>query len=297
MSINNPIQGESLKVIAIIMIGWTFFSCADVSLKYLSASYNPSYVAALGSMVNIAILSGIIMYRKGLSGFKWHNPKLCLLRLISSGFISYGIVQALSKIPIADVYGITFTSPFIGVIMAYLLLKEHVGWHRWLCVVIGFVGVTVLVGPQFDRINDGIFFAIFATFCMGINNTIIRKIGKQEYTPNLTLLAFIGMFTFNLYFARHDIVPLEIKELSFFVTNGLLVLIGVFLTTYSIGKAQSAASIAPFLYIQAIWGVVFGYIFFKDIPTLATMAGLMIVVSAGLYMIYRERKIKAPINH
>jgi len=286
------LKGESLKIIAIILLGWTAFAFADAFTKHLSISYNPSLIATVGSAVNVLILSIVIMKRNGLQGFKWHNPKLCALRLICSGFISYGIVQALSKIPIADMYGITFSSPFIGVIMAYLLLKEQVGWHRWLAVIIGFFGVLIVVGPQFDNINNGLLFAAFATLFMGVNNTIIRKIGQQENTLNLSMLAFMGMSLVNLYFSWDDLNAIDIKSVLLFSSNGFLVLGGVCLTTFGIAHAKSAASIAPFLYVQAIWGVIFGYIFFKNVPTVTTFIGLTTVIGAGLYMIYRENQLR-----
>ncbi len=285
------LKGESLKIIAIIMIGWTCFAFADAFIKHLSASYNPSLIAAYGAGINVIILSIVIIYLYGLKGFKWNNPLWCFIRLISSGIISCCVVQALSRMPIADMYGIVFSSPFIGVILAYLLLKEQVGWHRWVSIAIGFLGVLIIIGPQFEHVNMGILFAMFAALFMGVNNTIIRKIGKQENTVNLSLLAFIGQTLVNTYVAWDDIDTITINNALLFSGQGFLILAGVLLTTYGISHAKNAASIAPFLYVQAIWGVVFGYIFFDDIPTAATILGLIIVVGAGLYMIYREKQL------
>jgi drug/metabolite transporter (DMT)-like permease len=286
------LTGESLKIIMIILMGWSCFSFADVVLKYIAQSYNPSLIAVVGCSVSVIILSALIFFKHGWAGFKWHNPLLCFMRMTVSGFISFSIVTALSKIPLTDMYSITFSSPFIGVIMAYLILKEHVGWHRWLCVVIGFLGVLIVVGPQFENLNNGLLFALCAAFLMGVNNTIIRKIGRQENTLNLSLLAFVGMVLVNGFFAWDDLHLVTPQNTILFSINGLLVLTAILLTTYGISHAKSVASIAPFLYVQAIWGVIFGYFLFDDTPTITTILGLMIVVAAGLYMIYRENQLK-----
>ena len=283
------LKGESPKIIALILLGWTLFSFADANTKNLAETFNPSFLTAFVAGFNAIIVAVIIAVKEGPSGFKWHSPKLCFARIVCTGFISLGVVQSLARIPIADMYGITFTSPFLSVVFAYFLLKEQVGWHRWLCVILGFTGVFILVGPQFKDFNSGLLYATFAMIFMALNTIVLRKAGKCESTLNLVLLAFIGMFCINFYFAWGDFVWLDLQQSSLFILNALLVLAAISLTTYSLSHANNTASVAPFLYVQAIWGVLFGLFFFNNVPTATTYAGLAIVISAGLYMMYRER--------
>ena len=188
------LKGESLKIILIILVGWTCFSCADVVTKYLSATYNPSVIVAIGSFFNLTLLSLWILRDRGLKGFLTPRWKLFALRAFFTGLTSFFIVNTLALIPIADMYGITFSSPFFTVALAAIFLKEQVGRHRWTAVIIGFIGVLVLVGPQYEELNTGILYASIATASIAIGTIILRKIGNDVYMPLLILYSYIGMF-------------------------------------------------------------------------------------------------------
>src|SRR5262249_60604719 len=50
------------------------------------------------------------------------------------------------------------------------------------------------------------------------------------------------------------------------------------------------AVLAPFIYTQIVWVIILGYLVFADLPNRWTLAGAAVVVSSGLYMLYREQK-------
>jgi len=217
-----------------------------------------------------------------------------LLRGFLTGNISFFIVSAFSHIPMADVYGVTFSVPFIAVIFAFFFLKESVGWHRWLAVIIGFVGVTVVIGPNFDVNGTGFYYALGAAALMGGSVITMRMIGKGEYMPLVYLYNFGGMLIINTLIGW-DVIsqfPMpDMKHLPVIIANALLILAAIGMTTYALAHAQSTASVAPLLYSQALWGVLLGYFLFSDIPNVSTIIGLSIVVGSGLYMIHRERQL------
>jgi drug/metabolite transporter (DMT)-like permease len=58
--------------------------------------------------------------------------------------------------------------------------------------------------------------------------------------------------------------------------------------TYALRLAP-AATLAPLHYLEIATAAVFGYFIFDDFPDTMTWAGIAIIVSAGLYIIHRER--------
>ncbi len=291
---NSLLKGESLLIIAISLLGWASFAFGDASVKYLAQSYHPSYLVILCATINTLILTGFIAYKKGLKGFVAKKKKLMMVRGALTGGISYFIVSALHYIPIADVYGVTFSVPFIAVILSFLFLKEEVGRHRWTAIIVGFMGVLIVVGPNFDVGGVGFYYAISAMALMGASVITMRMIGTSEYMPLVFLYNFIGMLIINLIIGWDIISELPVPDLNhvwLIIVNALLTLGGIGATTYALAHAKSTASITPFLYSQALWGVILGYFVFNDIPTLPTIIGLSIVIGAGLYMIYRERQL------
>ena len=292
------LKGESLRVILIILAGWSFFSFADISTKYLSTDFNAPLILTFSGLLATSILVLWILFDRGWKGFLSPNWKLLIARGACIGITATGVVNALALIPLADLYGITFSAPFISVCLAYTVLKEHVGWHRWLAVIIGFIGVIILLGPQFGAMNKGILYAVIATATIATGSIIIRKIGKNEYLPLFILYPYIGILTVNLPMAWPTLELPPAPAIWTFIANALFVLGGQLLVTHAIAHAKTIASVAPFVYVQIIWGVIFGYFFFAETPTSATIAGLILIVSAGLYMIYRENQLrKLHANH
>jgi S-adenosylmethionine uptake transporter len=287
----SALKGESLKVILIVLLGWSCFSFADTTSKFLTQHYSAALIISINAIITISIIAAWILYDKGWRGFLSPRWKWLVARAVCIGLVSTCVVNAFRLIPLADVYGITFSAPFIAVCLAFILLKENVGLHRWLSVIIGFVGVIILVGPQFNVLNIGLVFAIVAALSIAAGTIVIRKIGHDEYMPLFVLYPFIGMLTINLPIAVNELHIPDTPFLWYFLANTLFVVGGVSATTYAIAHAKATASVAPFVYVQIIWGVVFGYFIFDDIPTLPTIIGLTLIIGAGIYMILRERQL------
>lgn len=286
-----PLKGESLRIIFIIILGWSSFALADTTSKSLTQDFEPSFIILFNVILSIPLLCAWIYFQKGWKGFLSPKWKWLIARGTCIGFTAFGVVNAFAHIPLADAYGITFSAPFIAVCLAFLILKEQVGLHRWLSVIIGFIGVLILVGPKFETMNIGILYAGVAALAIALGTIIIRKIGKNEYLPLFILYPFIGMLCVNLPLAYDQIEIPDMQYLGWFIANTVFVFMGIMCTTYGIAHAKATATVAPFVYTQIIWGVVFGYFIFDDIPTLTTTIGLALVVGAGIYMILRESQL------
>lgn len=287
----SSISGESLRIILIILTGWSGFAFADAISKELTTEYHPSLILSFSGLFTGSLLCTWILIHKGFKGFKSQNWKWLLARAAMIAITATGVVNAVSMIPLADLYGITFAAPFIAVLLSIFLLKEAVGWHRWLSVFVGFLGVIILLGPQFQQFNIGIIYAIAAMLSIAIGTIVIRKIGVYEYLPLFVLYPYLGILFVNLPIATQHLEPIGLTDWPWLVANSVFVVIGQLGITYGTANAKSTASVAPFVYIQVIWGVFFSVVFFDEMPALTTFIGLILIVAAGLFMIWRERAL------
>ena len=287
-------QLSTMKLIAINVLGWSCYSFADTITKHLTQSYDVPNVLIFSGFLGLLALSGWVVVQRGVKALIPNNITWNLVRAANVAAISFCVLNSIKTIPLADFYGITFVAPFLTLILLFLVLKENVGWPRWLSVIIGFIGVFVLAGPQFVSMNDGHLYAIGAALFVGTSTIVIRKIGKGEYLPIYGLYGFLGIFSFNALFFFSSFVWPDIADLPFFIATSLFVVMGQVCVTYSIAYMKEAAIIAPFQYVQVVWGVLFGFIFFSDVPTGTTYLGLALIISAGLFMIYREYRSNHP---
>ena len=49
--------------------------------------------------------------------------------------------------------------------------------------------------------------------------------------------------------------------------------------------------VAPFEYVSMLLALVFGYFVFAELPTAPMLAGAALIVAAGLFIIWRERRL------
>jgi drug/metabolite transporter (DMT)-like permease len=212
-------------------------------------------------------------------------------------FTNFG---ALTRLPLADVTAISFASPLITVALAALILKERVRVYRWSAVGVGFVGVIVMLIPQFDV---GHYAAIGATtaavgsllaVASAISNsaTVIqtRRLTQSETTPCIVfyfslICAVAGALT--LPFAWYTPTAVELAEL---IAMGFLGGIAHIFLTESYRHA-SASVVAPFDYTAMLWALLIGWWMFGELPEPLVYVGGAIVAAAGLFVIWRERQL------
>lgn len=202
---------------------------------------------------------------------------------------------ALARMPIADVTAIGFSTPLIIVALASLLLGERVRVYRWSAVVIGLVGVLVMLGPHmsFSAGHGGEAGAILAVMnavlaaCAYIQ---IRRLTASETTSSIVLYFFLISSLVALATLPFGWVWPDARQLLYLCLMGIAGGIGQLFMTESYRYAQASLT-APFDYVSIIWAVILGYVAFGEVPGASIWIGSVIVIAAGLFVIWRERQL------
>jgi len=209
--------------------------------------------------------------------------------------------SALARLPLADATAISFASPLITVALAAIVLKERVRVYRWTAVMVGFVGVIVMLIPQFDikhYANSGAATAaavgsVLALISAFFNaSTVIqtRRLTQSEATSSIVFFFSLGIAlagAVTLPFAWHSPTASE---------TVMLIMLGVFGGVGHIFLTESyrhatASVVAPFDYTSMLWALLLGYWLFGELPSVLVYVGGIIVAGAGLFVIWRERQI------
>ncbi len=282
---------QNVTAICIALTAWFFFSVTDAFTKSLTGTYPVVQLIGLSSLSGVLLSAGLIYFRHGWSGFLTPNWKLFIIRGLLVIIVSFFIVKALGMITLADFYGIVFMTPFLVTIMSVLLLKEKIGTHRIIAMVVGFIGVIILAGPRMDSVPLGLAYAFIGVIGGSLVTIIIRKIGRERVS---TMFAFVPCLANALVYVPLMLVPGNFHMPESPLMLGIPLLMGVTafigFMCFSIGftRATETAVVAPFHYSQMIWGVLFGWLLFGDVPTATTIIGSFIIFTAGLYMLWRE---------
>jgi drug/metabolite transporter (DMT)-like permease len=298
----NPHNESVLKGILFKIVSALLFALMSALVRQLGD------VAPLGQMVfyrsAFAIVPVAVIYAlRGelLSLLRTARPLGQLGRgLLSLAGMSSNFA-ALTRLPLADATAIGFASPLVTVALAALILKEHVRIYRWSAVAVGFIGVIVMLIPQFDfsryagpaaaSAAVGATLALVSAFCNAATVIQTRRLTRSETTPAIVfyfslICAIGGALTYPL--GWHSPTYWELAEL---IALGLLGGLAHIFLTESYRNA-TASVVAPFDYTSMLWAFLLGYYIFGELPQPLVYLGSAIVAGSGLFVIWRERQLK-----
>ena len=85
------------------------------------------------------------------------------------------------------------------------------------------------------------------------------------------------------------------RDLGLMLLCGVIAALGTFFLAQGYRLAE-ANTVAPFEYVALPWGVLWGWLFFDNLPDRATLAGGAVIVASGLYILHRERRRRAELR-
>lgn len=199
------------------------------------------------------------------------------------------IFLAVHYLPLAETYAVSFVSPFLVALFAMVLLGERVSARRWVAIAVGFVGVVVIIQPGSGIFSWAVIFPLTMAVCWALYQVVTRLLSATE--PPLTTLFFTMLVG---AVATTPIVPIiwvtpAPRTWVLMVFMGLIGLIGQLLLIKAFAIAESSL-LAPFAYTQIIWATLIGYVFFDDLPSVATIVGAAVVVASGLALMTASRR-------
>jgi drug/metabolite transporter (DMT)-like permease len=207
---------------------------------------------------------------------------------------------SLARLPLVDATALSFASPIASVVLSAIFLKERVRIYRWSAVILGFAGVLVMLWPHFDPSRyAGLATAATAIGAVcGLSAAIINAgavIQTRRLTDTETTSSIV--FYFSLFCALAGLATLPFgwiapapMQLAALIATGLIGgLSHIFLTESYRHAPQSV--VAPFNYTTMLWALVFGFVFFGEIPVPLVFIGASIIAAAGLAVVFRERQL------
>ncbi|WP_421521868.1 DMT family transporter [Ochrobactrum quorumnocens] len=286
--------GSALPAIAgpaLMLIGMLMFSLNDAMGKWLVASYSVGQVILIRSVAALVILAPFL-WRVGLQPIvKAEKPLLQAARVFFSTFEVFAFYYAVMYLPLADVMTYWLAAPIYVAAASPFLLGEKVGWRRWTAIGIGFVGVIIALNPSSAMFTAPAIISILGTIAFAFMMISGRSL---RATPDKTLVFFqlMGALIAGVIFAPLDWRPLGAPaEIALMLLLGIVAMAAHMLVNRAL-KISDAATVAPLQYTLLLWAVLFGWMFFGDIPKTSMVVGAALIVGSGLFIFFREQRVK-----
>lgn len=288
-NINNDLKG-----LILMLLGQLSFSINDAIVKYSvklsSNDFTILNIIFIRSIFTSILVFSVMIFFTKLDISKTFKNKKSYLRGIFEVLTAIFFFAALVLMPMANVYTLLMTAPFIITIYAAIFLKETVGIRRWTAVIIGFIGVIIVINPQ--SLEFGFFFvlpliaAIFLTMRDVLTKGFVNKNNILEITLITSLLIMLisglGAIIFN--------IKINVSYIFYIFISSLFLTIAYICSVLTIFYAPLSLT-AAIRYTVIIFGIVIGYIILGEVPSYNMIIGALIITASGLFVIKRQKDL------
>ena len=309
MSLDN-----NIKAIILVVIGMFVFSIQDALIKVISGSVNIYVIYIVRSIIGLLAILIYCKLKNIKLIFKTHYPIITTLR-VSGFFLGFSLYYfSLSKISLPEAVTLFFVSPFFVTIASKFIIGEKVGIYRWSLIFVGFIGVYLVLNPDFNNFNIYSLFPIFCAFFYAMTVVIQKKTSDYDNLFTQIIHTYISAIIFsiiiyivlnNLTFSSNQLIEYNFILMSWGIPDifsfFILVIIGFtgvigFFSIFGAYRMGSPSTIAPYEYSLIIWSIILGYLIWNEYLSFRGFIGLFLILSASFFTLYREYILNIKIN-
>jgi drug/metabolite transporter (DMT)-like permease len=303
-------MNSNLKGVGYLILATLIISFQNIAVKWIGGNYSALEIVAIRSLV--ALPCTLLFYRyEGGRGL----PSTQALRLeILRGFLLFlsytAYMMGLAALPLAEIEAIRYSGPLMITLLSVMLLSEKVGLRRWLALAVGFIGVLMIVQPGSASFSLGSVFILVSVLFYALTVILTRRLQDKDSSATMAYFGSLVYLAAALVLVPLPAIVGEISNadpsIAFLIRPWTLpslldlgIMAGLGLVwagwMYFLSRAYSEAQasvLAPFEYVSLPINILWGFLIWQEVPTWMTLAGAVLTLSSGLYILYRERNLK-----
>jgi drug/metabolite transporter (DMT)-like permease len=269
----------------ISLSGYVFMVSMDTIIKVLGSNYPILQLLFLNALFSLIPLTFFIIKNHGVHFYLNQNYKFQLIRGIihTLGFLF--VLMGVLKLPLSVVYPVLFSSPLMLLIMSHFFLNENINIIRISAIILGFFGVLISAEPFGSNVVSimGILLVFVGAFCIALTNLITRKYSALSSSFSASFFSMVISVIAFLFAMKFSFMPMTFEDLMLSMFGGIIAGLGISSIVY--GSRMLPASIYGMTsYFQLIYGVIFGWFIFQQLPTTFNYIGIILVFSAGIIL-------------
>lgn len=275
--------------IAFMLLAILMFALNDTLGKWLLGSYGVGQLLFIRTVSALLVMVPILMRVGWRSLFPASRGWLLAARALIATLEIGAFYVAVSYLPLADTITYWMAAPIYVAALSPFLLGEHVGWRRWTAIIVGFVGVLIALNPSAETLTLPALVSIAGSLLF----TLLMITGRAlRGTPDAAMV-FWPLVTSGI--AGALTIPFAwttpaLDDLALLALLGIVALGAHYFTNRSLALAD-ASTVTPYQYTLLVWAMLFGWLFFGEVPKTNVLIGGAVIVAAGLYIFFRERRL------
>lgn len=276
-----------------IILAMGCFTLGDTITKYMLAGMNTGQYMLLRGCFASAMIAFLAWYHGVLR--RYPLDRMTALRIVGDICATLTYIYSLGQLPQPFCAAIFQSAPLLETLAAALILREKVDWQRWTCVFIGFVGVLIIIRPGTAGAAEFTAVAILlaSVLLVTLRDIATRRIPKNVPTHYLSLLTAVSITVAGAFLVApmggwQTTAPLSIAVIA---GAAALLLLGYNFLIRGLREGEISL-ISPFRYSSLLWAIGLSMAVFGNAPDIFTIAGSVLVIGSGIYVIYREAVLK-----
>ncbi|WP_296421186.1 DMT family transporter [Pseudooctadecabacter sp.] len=283
---------DNIRAALLIMLSMTAFTVNDALMKLASPDL-PFFQQVF--MRGCLITTGLYILAR-MWGHMAYRPtpkdrRLTALRTAAEAFGTVFFLTALYSMPLANLSAILQALPLTVTLAAAVFLGEPVGWRRMAAIIVGFVGVTIIIRPGMDGFTIFSLYGLAAVAAVTLRDLAARRLSPEIPSSRVALAAAIGVTALagggSWVMQERWVVP-DLTEMAL-IAGAALCLMAGYVAAVSGMRSGDIGFVAPFRYTSLLVALILGLVVFDEWPDVLTLLGAAIVVTTGLFTLYRER--------
>jgi len=286
---DDPSAGNA-RGAALMTLSMAGFVLNDALMKHLFETAPLFQAMLIRGVVATALLAVIAAGQGALAPrvLRADRP-LMALRTLGEVGATVCFLTALSLMPIANAMAVLQALPLTVTLAAALLLREPVGWRRWLAIGVGFLGVAIMLRPEAGGFDAHGLWALAAVGCMTVRDLATRRLSAGAPSAFVALLTAAAITLIGgVVTAFQPWTPVTAGDVALLAAAAVFLLVG-YLAGVTAMRAGEIGFVSPFRYSVLLWALLIGWAVFGETPTPTMLLGAAIVAGAGVYTLYRER--------
>ena len=294
MTQNKPSDSAGMGM-AIMAAAMLIAPLMDLFAKLATEYVVPAEVAAGRFLAQSVILIPVVFWAR-----EWARPgRAHLLAGVCAAIAILSINTALAVMPIANAIAIFFVEPLILTVLSAIFLGEKIGWRRISAVAVGLAGAMIVIRPNVAAYGWEALLPLVTAVAFAIYMLVLRvlspaggRIVTQFWigaiacgTLALTLLsgAVAGIGELSPSWPPGEAVVLMIAA-------GALACVVHQMLAQAMARAEAGA-LAPLQYLEIVGATVIGWLVFNEFPDGLTLLGASLIITSGVYVFRRERRL------
>lgn len=287
------INNELLGIFYMILCQFSF-ATNDAMVKFIYQNFDEIFV--LNQVIFIRgifalFFIGIFLYFKNLLNFKIiFSSRQLSIRGVFEAFAAICFFIGVATLPFGMVYVLLSLAPIFMTAFGALFLNEKVRWKRWTAVILGFIGIIIVINPKELEFGYFFIFPLLSAILLSFRDMYTKNIKGNFHSLQIAFITCLVVTIFFGLLSLYKFFNFSLKEYLILFIASFFLSLGYIFSVATI-KVALVSVTSTFRYSVILWGILYGYFYFGEIPNTNTYIGAVLIVISGLIIITRQKQL------